>query len=127
MNHRARLARPWRVALLAGVCALGACGTKNDDGGGGSSGSAGAGPENTLRITLAGNGTGRVKDDGGYMDCPSVRCYSSEGIPAGYLERLTATADLGSTFAGWSQACNGTGICEVTVNGSMNVTATFVR
>ena len=39
---------------------------------------------------------------------------------------LTATADPGSTFAGWSGGgCSGTATCTVTMNSDTAVTATF--
>ena len=38
---------------------------------------------------------------------------------------LTATADPGSAFAGWSGACSGTGTCAVTMNAAATVTASF--
>jgi Divergent InlB B-repeat domain len=38
---------------------------------------------------------------------------------------LTAAAASGSTFAGWSGACTGTGSCTVTMNAAQSVTATF--
>jgi hypothetical protein len=38
---------------------------------------------------------------------------------------LTATPATGSTFAGWSAPCSGTGTCAVTVNAATSVTATF--
>jgi len=38
---------------------------------------------------------------------------------------LTAAANPGSTFAGWSGACAGTGTCTVTMNSAISVMATF--
>jgi hypothetical protein len=38
---------------------------------------------------------------------------------------LTATADTGSAFAGWSGDCSGTGDCVLTVDAAKSVTATF--
>ena len=38
---------------------------------------------------------------------------------------LTAAAASGSTFAGWSGACTGTGTCTVSMTQARNVTATF--
>ena len=39
------------------------------------------------------------------------------------LVTLTATPNAGSTFAGWSGACSGTGTCVVTMNAAQTVTA----
>ena len=38
---------------------------------------------------------------------------------------LSAAADAGSTFAGWSGDCSGTGTCNLTIDAAKNVTATF--
>ena len=38
---------------------------------------------------------------------------------------LTAVAASGSTFAGWSGACTGTGACATSMTAARNVTATF--
>src|SRR6185295_8217484 len=38
---------------------------------------------------------------------------------------LTASAAAGSTFAGWSGACAGTGACQVTMSAAASVTASF--
>ncbi|MBK9246384.1 MAG: hypothetical protein IPM30_16385 [Burkholderiales bacterium] len=38
---------------------------------------------------------------------------------------LTAAAATGSTFAGWSGACSGTGTCTVSMTAARSVTATF--
>ena len=44
---------------------------------------------------------------------------------AGAVVTLTAKAASGNTFTGWSGACVGTGTCTVTINGAVNVGATF--
>ncbi len=49
----------------------------------------------------------------------------SQSVTAGTALTLTATPAAGSTFAGWSGACSGTGTCTVTVNAATTVTATF--
>ena len=38
---------------------------------------------------------------------------------------LSAVADSGYTFAGWSGACTGTGVCSVTIDADKSVTASF--
>ena len=38
---------------------------------------------------------------------------------------LTATAAAGSTFAGWSGACSGSGACTVAMDAAKTATATF--
>ncbi len=75
-------------------------------------------------ITAAKAGTG-----GGNVDSADKRisCGSKCTAPytAGTLVTLTAKANSGSTFAGWSGACSGTAACTVTVNGANLATATF--
>ena len=38
---------------------------------------------------------------------------------------LSAVADAGSTFGGWSGGCSGTDACQVTMDAAKTVTATF--
>jgi hypothetical protein len=38
---------------------------------------------------------------------------------------MTAKADNGSKFTGWSSACSGDGNCEVTIDADKKVIATF--
>jgi hypothetical protein len=76
----------------------------------------------TLSVSLAGSGSGGVADGSGAIHCPSScsNAYSTDSAVA-----LTATPSSGSTFAGWSGACSGTGKCQVIMNGEIAVTATF--
>jgi hypothetical protein len=73
-------------------------------------------PEFKLTITKAGTGSGSVTCNGG-------ACAAE--YPEGEELTLAATAASGSTFAGWSGACTGTGSCEVTIEEDTAVTATF--
>jgi CSLREA domain-containing protein len=68
----------------------------------------------TLTITTMGNGSGIVT--------PTVGAYP---YPAGTVLTLTASANIGSVFAGWSGACSGTGNCVVTITGFQTVAANF--
>ncbi len=82
---------------------------------------AGGGPF-TLTVTKAGTGTGTVKSSPDGIRCGTdcIEAYSN-----GTVVTLTATPAAGSTFAGWSGACTGTGSCVVTMNAAKAVTATF--
>ena len=69
-----------------------------------------------------GNGTVRSADAGIICGTDCVETYGS-----GTAITLTATADVGSVFAGWTgSGCSGTGACEVTMNTNTTVAATFV-
>lgn len=67
-----------------------------------------------------GGGSGTVS--GGAISCPGI-CESNEWL--GDTVTLSATPATGSVFTGWSGACGGTGVCEVTMGGSREVTANF--
>jgi hypothetical protein len=75
-----------------------------------------------LTVSTAGTGTGTVTSSPSGISCPST---CSANFNSESLVTLTATPVAGSTFAGWSGACNGTGTCPVTMDGAQSVTATF--
>jgi uncharacterized repeat protein (TIGR01451 family) len=78
-----------------------------------------------LTVHETGTGTGTVTSSPAGINCPTTTCSAS--FTSGTTVILTATADDGSTFAGWSgvTGCPGTGTCTVTVSASETVTATF--
>ena len=76
----------------------------------------------TLTVTKVGTGSGTVTSSPAGINCGSD---CSEAYNEGTNVTLTATASAGSTFAGWSGACSGTGECSVTMNADETVTATF--
>ncbi len=73
-----------------------------------------------LTVTKAGTGSGTVTGTG--IDCGSD---CTENYAGGTSVTLTATAATGSSFAGWSGACTGTGACTISMTTAKNVTATF--
>jgi Tol biopolymer transport system component len=75
-----------------------------------------------LTISLAGDGSGRVSSMPSAADC-STSC--TVGFVDGTSVTLTAAADPGSTFVGWSGACGGSVGCSVTMDRERSVTATF--
>ncbi len=80
--------------------------------------------QHPLSVGFAGNGTGAVTSNPGGINCPGA---CSEIYDSGTMVTLTAAADSGSTFMGWSgPTCSGTGPCTVTVTMMSAVTATFV-
>jgi hypothetical protein len=81
----------------------------------------GAGP--SLAVRKLGDGSGRVTSVPAGIDC-SETC--SAAYDDGATVTLTATAEEGSTFAGWSGGgCTGTDPCVVTMGGARDVAATF--
>jgi len=76
----------------------------------------------TLSVTLIGPGSGSVSSLPAGIDCGATCAF---GFNAGTVVALTATPATGSTFAGWSGACTGTGGCSVTLDQAKSVTTTF--
>lgn len=81
-----------------------------------------AGPQ-LLTVTRSGAGIGSVSSNPAGISC-GADC--TESYPANTSVTLTATANTGSTFAGWTgEGCSGTGTCVVTMSQARNVTAAF--
>ncbi|MGB6336091.1 MAG: hypothetical protein WBG96_10825, partial [Thermoanaerobaculia bacterium] len=76
----------------------------------------------TLTVSKTGNGSGTVTSNPSGINCGNT-CSSK--YADGTEVQLTATAASGSTFAGWSGACNANG--EVTMTSNKTCTATFSR
>ena len=85
-------------------------------------------PTSTLKVNVAGTGSGKING-------ANVDCFAQAGAPVGPCQvtelagnrvTVTASADKGSVFAGWSGGgCSGTGSCSVTLNSNVTVTAKF--
>jgi hypothetical protein len=75
-----------------------------------------------LMVTKAGTGTGKVTSTPAGIDCGNT-CNAS--FAQNTQVTLIATPAAGSTFAGWSGDCIGTGTCQVTLAAAKSVTATF--
>jgi hypothetical protein len=77
----------------------------------------------TLTVTKTGNGDGLVASDPLGINCGTA---CSMSVSPSQIVTLTATANPGSTFAGWAGGgCSGVGACTVTVTSATTVTATF--
>lgn len=81
-----------------------------------------AGNNFPLTVTVAGSGTGTITSTPAGINCPGT---CSANFASGTVVTLTETAASGSTFAGWSGACSGTGACSISMNASESVTANF--
>ena len=81
-------------------------------------------PPVTKSLTVAkdGTGSGTVTSAPDGISCGST-CSSS--FTQGSSVTLTATADSGSMFTGWSGGCSGTGTCVINLTENTAVTATF--
>jgi Divergent InlB B-repeat domain len=77
-------------------------------------------PSYLLSVSVAGSGTVTSTPSG--INC-SPSCLAS--FQSGKQITLTASANSGSTFAGWGGACSGSGSCQVTIRAGTSVSATF--
>ena len=76
-----------------------------------------------LVISNLGSGSGTVTSNPAGINCGSD---CSKNYTSGTSVTLTAAADAGSTFTGWSRDCSGNQTtCTVSMDVSKNVTATF--
>ncbi|MEW6570083.1 MAG: LamG-like jellyroll fold domain-containing protein, partial [Nitrospirota bacterium] len=84
-------------------------------------------PSYTLIVNGSGNGSGTITGNG-------INCSIASGVVSGDCTEtyndgtdvtLSASAESGSTFSGWSGDCSGTGSCNLIMNGDKNVTAQF--
>ena len=79
----------------------------------------------TLSVTRAGEGSGTITSAFPTIDCGAA---CSTPVENGTQVTLTASADAGSVFEGWSGtgvSCVGTGPCTVTVTDDTTVAGTF--
>ena len=82
--------------------------------------------QRTLTVARAGGGSGSVTSSPVGITCDTGTNDCTQDYAHGTAVTLTATADAGSTFTGWSGGgCSGTSTCMVTMNSALNVTATF--
>jgi photosystem II stability/assembly factor-like uncharacterized protein len=75
-----------------------------------------------LGVTKAGTGSGPVSSSPAGITCGST---CSATFAAGTPVQLTATANSGSMFTGWSGACSGATTCTVPMDAAKSVTASF--
>jgi hypothetical protein len=75
-----------------------------------------------LYLTAQGPGGVQIQPGGG--GCAQGTCPLT--FPKGTTVTLTPIPNQGAVFQGWSGECTGTTLCQLTVNTSHLVTATFV-
>lgn len=78
-----------------------------------------------LAVVRAGPGVGSVVSDPAGVNCGAICTTSS--FSAYDAITLTAAAQTGFTFAGWSGPCAGSGLCSFVLTQPMTVTATFTH
>jgi uncharacterized repeat protein (TIGR02543 family) len=76
----------------------------------------------TLTVGKSGTGSGTVTSSPIGIDCGST---CSANFNSATVVTLSAVATTGSTFAGWSGACTGSGTCQVSMDAAKSVTANF--
>jgi hypothetical protein len=79
-------------------------------------------PTNVLTVTRIGTGSGTVVSSPAGISCGSECAHP---FTEGDVVKLSATADSGSSFAGWSGACSGVKTCEVRMSVAKSVSAKF--
>jgi phospholipase C len=75
-----------------------------------------------VQLTVQSVGTGTVTSSPSGINCPQT---CAAGFAKGTHVVLTPTPAAGTTFAGWSGLCTGTGTCSLTLEASTTVTPTF--
>lgn len=81
----------------------------------------------SVSLTKPGTGTGAVSSAPAGLDCLSACTGSSASLNNGGQISLSAQADSGSYFGGWSGACQGQGGCVISMQGApLSVAANFV-
>jgi hypothetical protein len=84
-------------------------------------------PMHMLTITKTGNGSGRVSSTPGGIDCGAECNEDAQAYDYNQSVTLTAQADEGSEFIGWSGvgSCGTEDTCTVTMDQAYTVTADF--
>ena len=79
----------------------------------------------TLSVSKTGEGQGVVHSNPAGITCGQSGGPCEHEFPPFTEVTLTATPGPESTFAGWSGACSGLGVCTVTMNQAREVSANF--
>jgi hypothetical protein len=79
----------------------------------------------TLTVILAGSGTGNVVSSPAGFNMSGSGAISTYEYEDGVVVTLTASAAIGSVFAGWTGAATGTGTGVIQMDHNQTVVATF--
>ena len=77
-----------------------------------------------VKLSVDVSGSGRVTSTPAAIACPGT---CSAAFDVGSAVQLTATADSGFAFAGWSGACSGSGACAFSIGKDETVRVTFTK
>lgn len=75
----------------------------------------------TLTVTLAGPGAGTITSTPAGLTCQGKTCTGS--FPSGTAVTLVPAPAAGSSFVGWTGACDGSTTCAPVMNGNVAITA----
>ena len=78
-----------------------------------------------LEVTLSGEVEGTVTSTPSGIACGPANEDCSATFPKGTIVSMEAVPATGATFAGWEGACSGNGLCFVTLEKDISVTAVF--
>ncbi len=110
--------------LFCLACGGGGGSSKPTDGGNGGNGGTGGGGSTQFSLTVSLSGSGSVSSSPAGISCGDD---CTNDYDEGTSITLTATADSGFDFTGWSGACSGVSSCVVVMNSDQSVTATFAQ
>ncbi|HEV2352239.1 MAG TPA: choice-of-anchor D domain-containing protein [Terriglobia bacterium] len=81
----------------------------------------------TYTLTAIDSGQGTIASNDGQINCNYNFGPCSATYVSGTVVTLNETPATGWSFSGWGGACGGTGSCNVAMNGSQYVSATFIQ
>lgn len=108
--------------LFCLACGGGGSSSKPSEGGSGGNGGTGGGGTSQFTLTVTLSGSGSVSSTPAGISCGND---CTNDYDDGTSVTLTATAETGFDFTGWTGACSGVSSCVVTMNSDQSVTATF--
>ncbi|HKJ91654.1 MAG TPA: right-handed parallel beta-helix repeat-containing protein [Longimicrobiales bacterium] len=118
------IARSSLLAILALALTL-ACSDSSTGPGKGSGGGSGTRPSYTLSVQLEGDGAGTITSSPAGITCTAQGGTCSASFDSATSVTLTASADSGDDFAGWSGDCSGSATCALTMSKAMSATGSF--
>jgi hypothetical protein len=75
-----------------------------------------------LTVNVSGSGSGAITSSPAGISCPGT-CVAN--FTSGTSVTLNESPAAGSTFAGWTGACSGSGACSISMSAAESITASF--